>query len=346
MSSHCLHILLMFVNQCLLLSFFCVSSKCVVYVVEYFGLTGALFNGTDMLALDVCIRVRKYKGTTNNEWTLELKEIVDRIVTMRKLLFEAMCARVQMESKDSNHNVVNLCMASLFYIYTLFLNGDILFLQKGYEKENDQTSDDSWEKLKRGGLIGTAAITGGTLMAITGGLAAPAIASGFGALAPTLDTIMLVIGAGGFAVVASAIGSVARSVAVAASLGVRMLLAIVLGSSFSPKFTNSSQNHTANFLKFTRTLLAFASDSHKYLISLHSPIVTSSTAPRCSMTSLHTSSVSPKIPSILNLVTDEATRIRLLNTLSPQFFISRILNEGSGLSETTAKLGQFLNVGS
>ncbi|PWA56666.1 hypothetical protein CTI12_AA416220 [Artemisia annua] len=92
-------------------------------------------------------------------------------------------------------------------------------LKKGDEKENDQTSDDSWEKLKRGGFIGAAAITGGTLMAITSGLAAPAIASGVGALAPTLGTIMPVIGAGGFAAVASAAGSVAGSAAVAASFG-------------------------------------------------------------------------------------------------------------------------------
>ncbi|KVI02896.1 Protein of unknown function DUF726 [Cynara cardunculus var. scolymus] len=50
-------------------------------------------------------------------------------------------------------------------------------------------------------------------------LAAPAIASGVGALAPTLGTIVPVIGAGGFAAVASAAGSVAGSVAVAASFG-------------------------------------------------------------------------------------------------------------------------------
>ncbi|KAI3699384.1 hypothetical protein L2E82_43656 [Cichorium intybus] len=86
-------------------------------------------------------------------------------------------------------------------------------------KENVETGDDSWEKWKRGGLIGAAAVTGGTLMAITGGLAAPAIASGVGALAPTLGTIVPVIGAGGFAAVASAAGSVGGSVAVAASFG-------------------------------------------------------------------------------------------------------------------------------
>lgn len=51
------------------------------------------------------------------------------------------------------------------------------------------------------------------------GLAAPAIAAGFGALAPTLGTLMPVIGASGFAAMASAAGSVAGSVAVAASFG-------------------------------------------------------------------------------------------------------------------------------
>lgn len=51
------------------------------------------------------------------------------------------------------------------------------------------------------------------------GLAAPAIAAGFGALAPALGTIIPVIGAGGFAAVATAAGSVAGSVAVAASFG-------------------------------------------------------------------------------------------------------------------------------
>lgn len=33
-----------------------------------------------------------------------------------------------------------------------------------------KTSEISWEDMKRGGLIGAAALTGGTLMAITGGM--------------------------------------------------------------------------------------------------------------------------------------------------------------------------------
>lgn len=37
----------------------------------------------------------------------------------------------------------------------------------GDKKENQDTS---WEEWKRGGLIGAAALTGGTLMAITGGM--------------------------------------------------------------------------------------------------------------------------------------------------------------------------------
>ena len=51
------------------------------------------------------------------------------------------------------------------------------------------------------------------------GLAAPAIAAGFGALAPTLGTLIPVIGASGFAAAAGAAGTVAGSVAVAASFG-------------------------------------------------------------------------------------------------------------------------------
>ncbi|KAK1434303.1 hypothetical protein QVD17_00040 [Tagetes erecta] len=68
----------------------------------------------------------------------------------------------------------------------------MVVLKQGDGKENECISDDSWEKWKRGGLIGAAAITGGTLMAITCGFAAPAIASGVSALAPTLGTVMLV----------------------------------------------------------------------------------------------------------------------------------------------------------
>ncbi|KAJ3682170.1 hypothetical protein LUZ60_014743 [Juncus effusus] len=86
-------------------------------------------------------------------------------------------------------------------------------------KEENESPKSNWQKWKRGGIIGAAALTGGTLLAITGGLAAPAIAAGFGALAPTLGTLVPVIGASGFAAMASAAGSVAGSVAVAASFG-------------------------------------------------------------------------------------------------------------------------------
>ncbi|GJM91210.1 hypothetical protein PR202_ga07566 [Eleusine coracana subsp. coracana] len=76
-----------------------------------------------------------------------------------------------------------------------------------------------WESWKRGGIIGAAALTGGTLMAISGGLAAPAIAAGFTAIAPTLHALIPVIGASGFAAIATAAGHTAGSVAVAASFG-------------------------------------------------------------------------------------------------------------------------------
>ncbi|KAL2346275.1 hypothetical protein Fmac_000275 [Flemingia macrophylla] len=79
-------------------------------------------------------------------------------------------------------------------------------------------SENNWDKWKRGSLIGAAAVTGGTVMAITGGLAAPAIAHGLGALAPALGGIAPAIG-GGFAAAATATGSVVGSAAVAASFG-------------------------------------------------------------------------------------------------------------------------------
>ncbi|KAK2657059.1 hypothetical protein Ddye_010111 [Dipteronia dyeriana] len=85
--------------------------------------------------------------------------------------------------------------------------------------EETKSKETKWAKWKRGGIIGAAALTGGALLAITGGLAAPAIAAGFGALAPMLGTLIPVIGASGFAAVASAAGSIAGSVAVAASFG-------------------------------------------------------------------------------------------------------------------------------
>lgn len=43
-------------------------------------------------------------------------------------------------------------------------------LKEGVSKEEGNSADNSWEKWKRGGIIGAAALTGGTLMAITGGV--------------------------------------------------------------------------------------------------------------------------------------------------------------------------------
>lgn len=59
------------------------------------------------------------------------------------------------------------------------------------------------------------------------GLAAPAIAAGLGALAPTLGTLMPVIGVSGFAAAATAAGTVGGSVAVAASFGGKCLITFI-----------------------------------------------------------------------------------------------------------------------
>ncbi|KAJ0860758.1 hypothetical protein HanRHA438_Chr13g0627101 [Helianthus annuus] len=85
----------------------------------------------------------------------------------------------------------------------------------------------------------------------------------------------------------------------------RSLPVLSSSSSFSPKLTKFLQHHTFNSFKFTRTLLAFASDSHRYLISSQYCMHSSSTAQKFTMTDLHTSSVSPKIDLISSLVVDE-----------------------------------------
>ncbi|KAI3461959.1 hypothetical protein Pfo_018622 [Paulownia fortunei] len=128
---------------------------------------------------------------------------------------------------DARHRVAFRLLATWFdvkwikmeAIETMVACSAMALLKEEESKEEGRSPESSWAKWKRGGIIGAAALTGGTLMAITGGLAAPAIAAGFGALAPTLGTIIPAIGASGFAAVASAAGSVAGSVAVAASFG-------------------------------------------------------------------------------------------------------------------------------
>jgi hypothetical protein len=42
--------------------------------------------------------------------------------------------------------------------------------EEGAEEEKSETPESSWDTWKRGGIIGAAALTGGTLMAISGGM--------------------------------------------------------------------------------------------------------------------------------------------------------------------------------
>ncbi|KAL6558935.1 hypothetical protein OROMI_019285 [Orobanche minor] len=133
----------------------------------------------------------------------------------------------RMKGYDARHRVSLRLLATWFNIKwikmeaieTMVACSALALLKEEELKEEGRSPKSTWEKWKRGGIIGAAAVTGGTLMAITGGLAAPAIAAGFSALAPTLGTIIPVIGAHGLAAVASAAGSAAGSVAVAASFG-------------------------------------------------------------------------------------------------------------------------------
>ncbi|KAJ0717047.1 hypothetical protein HanPI659440_Chr13g0519261 [Helianthus annuus] len=121
---------------------------------------------------------------------------------------------------------------------------------------------------------------------------------------------------------------------------VRRLLLQLSSSSFSPILTKLSHSDTTNFLSFTRILVASASDFTTYLTSSHPSIFNSSTAPRDSITPPHTTSLSPEIPSISNLVTADATSTRLLNTPLSHPLMLRSFNEGSASSVTSTKLGQ------
>uniref|UniRef100_A0ACD5WFX9 Uncharacterized protein n=1 Tax=Avena sativa TaxID=4498 RepID=A0ACD5WFX9_AVESA len=143
-------------------------------------------------------------------------------------------------------------------------------------KEQEQSGENAtpkskWAKWKRGGIIGAAALTGGALLAITGGLAAPAIAAGFGALAPTLGTLVPVIGASGFAAMATAAGSVAGSVAVAASFGAAgagltgTKMARRIGSVKEFEFKPIGENHNQGRLAVGILVSGFAFDEEDYI---------------------------------------------------------------------------------
>ncbi|NP_001130514.1 putative DUF726-domain family protein [Zea mays] len=139
------------------------------------------------------------------------------------------------------------------------------------EQSRENSSPNSrWENWKRGGIIGAAALTGGTLMAISGGLAAPAIAAGFTALVPTLHTLVPLIGASGFAAIATAAGHTAGSVAVAASFGAAgagltgTKMATRIGNVKEFEFKTIGQNHSQGRLAVGIFVSGFAFSEDDY----------------------------------------------------------------------------------
>ncbi|KAF3793197.1 Transmembrane and coiled-coil domain-containing protein 4 [Nymphaea thermarum] len=158
-----------------------------------------------------------------------------KLVVMYELLSACLADTSESDKKnsrmkkgyDARHRVALRLLATWFDIrwnkmeaLELIISCSAMASVKANEAQSEvHENQTTWSRWKQGGIIGAAALTGGTLLAITGGLAAPAIAAGFGALAPTLGTLVPVIGASGFAAAATAAGSVAGSVAVAASFG-------------------------------------------------------------------------------------------------------------------------------
>ncbi|KAL8123736.1 transmembrane and coiled-coil domain-containing protein STS1-like [Apium graveolens] len=135
---------------------------------------------------------------------------------------------------------LNINWITMEAIETIVATSAIASLKEEESKEQtreDETHSekDTWANWKRGSMIGAAALTGGTIFAVTGGLAAPGIAAGFGALAPV-----------SFHVGATA---AATHIAVAASLGAAgaglsgMKMASRIGSLEDFEFKAVGENH-------------------------------------------------------------------------------------------------------
>ncbi|KAJ8764408.1 hypothetical protein K2173_006148 [Erythroxylum novogranatense] len=181
---------------------------------------------------------------------------------------------------DARHRVALRLLATWFDIKSIKMDAIETMVacsamavakQEEAKEEESRSSESKWAKWKRGGIIGAAAITGGTLMAITGGLAAPAIAAGFSALAPTLGTLIPVIGATGFAAVASVAGTVAGSVAVAASFGAAgaglagTKMARRTGNVDEFEFKAIGENHNQGRLAVEISVSGFAFDEEDFI---------------------------------------------------------------------------------
>ncbi|XP_039121466.1 uncharacterized membrane protein F35D11.3-like [Dioscorea cayenensis subsp. rotundata] len=95
-------------------------------------------------------------------------------------------------------------------------------IKEEIQSQENESEKSKWAKWKRGRIIGAAALTGGALLALTGVLLAwqllPVLVL---CLLHALGTLVPIVGAGGFAAMAIAAGSVARLVVVASSFGGR-----------------------------------------------------------------------------------------------------------------------------
>lgn len=186
----------------------------------------------------------------------------------------------QRKGYDARHRVALRLLATWLDIKwvkaeameTMIACSAMAIVEEQSRKEEAKPAESSWAKWKRGGIIGAAAVTGGALMAITGGLAAPAIAAGFGALAPTLGTFIPLIGAGGFAAAASVAGSVAGSVAIAASFGAAgagltgTKMAKRIGSIDEFEFRAAGENHRQGRLAVGIMVSGFVFDEEDFVM--------------------------------------------------------------------------------
>uniref|UniRef100_A0A0E0M9N7 DUF726 domain-containing protein n=1 Tax=Oryza punctata TaxID=4537 RepID=A0A0E0M9N7_ORYPU len=232
----------------------------------------------DVVAADELIKVTGSEDDEGWPWPAAASSRGSRTKDYRKMavlymLLSACVADVNMAEEgmgsprirkgyDARHRVALRLIATWL---------DVKWIKMEEQSEGSESPRSRWENWKRGGIIGAAALTGGTLMAISGGLAAPAIAAGFTALVPTLHTLIPLIGASGFAAIATAAGHTAGSVAVAASFGAAgagltgTKMAKRIGSVKEFEFKTIGENHNQGRLAVAILVTGFAFTEEDYI---------------------------------------------------------------------------------
>ncbi|KAL1815556.1 hypothetical protein ACET3Z_018130 [Daucus carota] len=167
--------------------------------------TKALLDPVDDEARKASIDVAPIgSGSTFNQQPFEEVSMISyqkKVSLLHQLLSACLAVTSETDSQsvrrrsgyDARHRVglrlltawLNINWITMEAIETVIATSAIARLKVEELKDPEtQGEKDAWANWKRGSMIGAAALTGGTIFAVTGGLAAPGIAAGFGALTP------------------------------------------------------------------------------------------------------------------------------------------------------------------